>query len=97
MGRTGFLSEKVVLEMWAARPGPDTPLFERTATSRELAAKYKICYKTVQKIWRRELWAKVADCSAKNTQPEGQLAATDPEIDTGTAADVTADALHLPQ
>jgi len=58
-------------------------------TSRKLAAKYNICYKTVQKIWNRIIWTKVTD----RAPVEGHLAAISQTIDTGTTADPTADAL----
>eukprot|EP00961_Rhodomonas_salina_P294398 3934547-Rhodomonas_salina.1 len=93
MGVKGYLVEKSVLEIWAARPGPDTPLAERTRTSRDLAAKYHICYKTVHKIWNKVSWAKLTDRADGTTHTEGQPATADPEIDTATTAAATADAL----
>eukprot|EP00961_Rhodomonas_salina_P233324 3153292-Rhodomonas_salina.1 len=90
MGVKGYLNEKSVLEIWAFRPGPDTPPIEYTAISRALAEKYKICPKSVQKIWNRVSWAKVTE-RALPAQSECQLAADHPKIDAGMPANVTAD------
>eukprot|EP00961_Rhodomonas_salina_P160277 2157692-Rhodomonas_salina.1 len=93
MGVGGYLNEKSVLEIWAARPSDTTPFYQRAAISRALGDKYKVCYKTIQKIWRRASWAKVTERAPVPTQSMGQSASADPEIDTGTTADATADSL----
>eukprot|EP00961_Rhodomonas_salina_P291615 3932158-Rhodomonas_salina.1 len=89
----GYLNEKSVLEIWAARPPDTTPFYQRAAISRALGEKYKVCYKTVQKIWRKASWAKLTDRAPVPAQSEGQDVSPDPAIYTGTTADTTADSV----
>eukprot|EP00961_Rhodomonas_salina_P081866 1100672-Rhodomonas_salina.1 len=93
MGFTRYLTERSILDIWAARPGPATPLYERTATSRALAEKHNTCYKTVQKIWNKKRWANITDCSPVATETKSQLATTNPDTNTGRTVEKTANAL----
>eukprot|EP00961_Rhodomonas_salina_P260979 3527242-Rhodomonas_salina.1 len=67
MGIKGYLTEKSVLEIFDARPGPSTPTRTSAALSRALAEKYNISTKTVQQIWNRKSWTEVTDERYRNS------------------------------